>query len=261
LTPGTVGPLLGLGGQGDEQAGSHRHGQLVELSQILELPATHEHLALQRHPQRRSASEAHKRFVGLLASADDQPLALTISKSTSLRLIQVLAYGMQCPWHFVEDLVAPHTDGLSGFHNASSRRTERLAGADGQRPAAEVIAKYAKPGAAAAVYCGPPYLASTRSVQTKRPGLDYACEYATEADHRALAEVLCATPAAVMLSGYPSALYEELYTRWRRLERAVQRPTSNVLGRRGAVATEVIWSNRPLPYQARLLDPEAMFLP
>jgi hypothetical protein len=44
---------------------------------------------------------------------------------------------------------------------------------------------------------------------------------------------------------------------WRR-ERTVQRPTSNVSGGRGAVATEVLWSNRPLPHHARLLEPEAV---
>jgi DNA adenine methylase len=69
-----------------------------------------------------------------------------------------------------------------------------------------VIAKYAKPAAAAAISCDPPYLASTGSTATKRAGLDYAVEYASEAEHRALAEVLHATPAAVLLSGYPSAL-------------------------------------------------------
>jgi len=120
-----------------------------------------------------------------------------------------------------------------------------------QRPAAEVIAKYAKP-AAAAIYSDPPYLACTRSVQAKRAGLDYACEYASEADHRALGEVLHAPPAAVLISGYPSGLYAG----WWRLERRVQRPTSNVSGGHGAVATEVLWSNRPLHSQARLLDHE-----
>jgi DNA adenine methylase len=130
-----------------------------------------------------------------------------------------------------------------------------------QRPAVEVIAKYAKPAAAAVIYCDPPYLACTRSAQTKRAGLDYACEYASEADHRALAEVLHATPATVLLSGYPSALYEELYAGWWRLERTVQRSASNVSGGRGAVATEVIWSNRPLACQGRLGEPEAVVGP
>jgi hypothetical protein len=48
---------------------------------------------------------------------------------------------------------------------------------------------------------------------------------------------------------------------WWRREHTVQRPTSNVSGGRGAVATEVLWSNRPLPRQARLLEPEAVGCP
>jgi DNA adenine methylase len=130
-----------------------------------------------------------------------------------------------------------------------------------RRPAVEVVAKYAKPAAAAAIYCDPPYLAAVRSAATKRAGLDYAVEFASEAEHRALAEVLHATPAAVLLSGYPSRLYAELYGGWWRLERIVQRPTSNTSGGRGTVATEVVWSNRPLTHQARLLDQVGVLLP
>jgi DNA adenine methylase len=114
------------------------------------------------------------------------------------------------------------------------------------RPAVEVIAKYAKPAADAVIYCDPPYLAQVRSPQTKRVASDYAVEYASEAEHRALAQVLHATPATVLLSGYPSLLYEELYGGWWRLERTMQWPTSNVSGGRGAVAVEALWSNRPL---------------
>jgi DNA adenine methylase len=127
-----------------------------------------------------------------------------------------------------------------------------------QRPAVEVIAKYAKPGAGAVVYCDPPYLAAVRSSRTKRPGLDYAVEYASEAEHRQLAEVLHATPAVVLVSGYPSELYAELYEArgWWRAERVVTRPTSNVSGGRGALAVEAVWSNRPLASQPRLLDQE-----
>ena len=48
---------------------------------------------------------------------------------------------------------------------------------------------------------------------------------------------------------------------WWRLERTVQRPNSNVSGGRGAVATKVLWSNRPLPHQACLLEPGAVGYP
>jgi hypothetical protein len=46
---------------------------------------------------------------------------------------------------------------------------------------------------------------------------------------------------------------------WWRRERRVLQPTSNVAGGGGAVATEVLWSNRPLGHQVRLLEPEAVY--
>jgi hypothetical protein len=48
---------------------------------------------------------------------------------------------------------------------------------------------------------------------------------------------------------------------WWRRERRVPRPTSNASGRRGAGATEVLWSNRPLAHQACPLEPEAVGCP
>ena len=48
---------------------------------------------------------------------------------------------------------------------------------------------------------------------------------------------------------------------WWRRERRVQRPTPNVSGERGAVATEVLWSNRPLAHRAHLLEPETVGRP
>jgi hypothetical protein len=51
------------------------------------------------------------------------------------------------------------------------------------------------------------------------------------------------------------------YAGWWRRERRVQRPTSNVSGSNGAVATEVRWSTRLLAHQGRLLEPEAVGWP
>jgi hypothetical protein len=45
---------------------------------------------------------------------------------------------------------------------------------------------------------------------------------------------------------------------WWRRERTAQRPASNGSAGRSAVTTEVRWSNRPLPRQARLHEPEAV---
>ena len=139
--------------------------------------------------------------------------------------------------------------------DAAATRLRRVIIED--RPALEVIAKY---GAAnAVIYCDPPYLATVRSTRAQRRGADYQVEYASEADHRELAAALHATPAAVLISGYPSPLYHELYDQavWWRLERAVDKPSSLTSGGRAVRAVEAVWSNRPLAAQPTLLDPTA----
>ncbi len=85
----------------------------------------------------------------------------------------------------------------------------------------------------------------------------HACEYATEAEHRELAAALHATPAAVLLSGYPSPLYAELYDAagWWRVERQVDKPSSLTSGGRATHAVEAVWSNRPLRQQLALAAP------
>ena len=62
-------------------------------------------------------------------------------------------------------------------------------------------------------YVDPPYVASTRD-----RGHDYRHEL-TDADHVALAEQLHRMQGAVVLSGYASALYDDLYADWQRVER------------------------------------------
>lgn len=79
------------------------------------------------------------------------------------------------------------------------------------------------------VYCDPPYLASTR-----RQRKIYRHEYTT-ADHRRLLEVLKRLPCPVMLSGYPSALYDAQLPDWH-CDRSLQRTQADV-------AIECIWTN------------------
>lgn len=65
-------------------------------------------------------------------------------------------------------------------------------------------------------YCDPPYLHSTRE-----NGSTWRRSYRhdmTDDDHRQLAEVLRSVRGFVVLSGYPSALYDELYPDWERVE-------------------------------------------
>lgn len=116
------------------------------------------------------------------------------------------------------------------------------------RDALDLIPAYDGPDAA--FYLDPPYLGSTRaSLNTgdKRRRSDYRHDMPGEAAHRALAAVLHVCTGAVLLSGYDSPLYAELYAGWWRTATTVGRPSTNRRGRpTGSHATEVIWSNRPL---------------
>ena len=87
-------------------------------------------------------------------------------------------------------------------------------------------------------YVDPPYPKSTRNSH----GKGYVHEL-SDGDHRELAEMLRACRGRVMLSGYPCALYDELYHDWPRVEKQVQ-----ANGRVGAVSRrEVLWANFEMP--------------
>jgi hypothetical protein len=79
------------------------------------------------------------------------------------------------------------------------------------------------------VYCDPPYLHCTRTSK-RRYRFDYE-----EQDHIELLELLKRLPCSVMLSGYPSRLYDELLPDWGSLELQVMN--------HAGVRTEKIWFN------------------
>jgi len=79
------------------------------------------------------------------------------------------------------------------------------------------------------IYSDPPYLLKTRT-----SGRKYRFDYG-EDDHIELLELLKQLPCNVILSGYPSALYEELLGGWSRLELQVMN--------QGGVRTERLWFN------------------
>ncbi len=101
------------------------------------------------------------------------------------------------------------------------------------RPALELIAKY---GAHASnlLYVDPPYEHTTRA------SARYVHEMHTP-DHEALAAALRACKATVMLSGYHSALYEELYADW-----FVAEIPAHTANGTDPDRLEVVWSNRDL---------------
>jgi site-specific DNA-adenine methylase len=79
------------------------------------------------------------------------------------------------------------------------------------------------------IYSDPPYLQHTRT-----SGRRYRFDYG-EADHIELLELLKRLPCNVILSGYPSALYDELLGDWRDLELQVMN--------QAGVRTEKLWFN------------------
>lgn len=116
------------------------------------------------------------------------------------------------------------------------------------RPAAEIIARYGShPGCL--IFADPPYHASVRTLNHGRcRGPDYAHEFRTDSDHTGLAEALRAARATVVLAGYDSGLYRDLYAGWHRAEIPASAGNGSDTRR-----TEVLWSNRPFP-QGHLFD-------
>lgn len=109
------------------------------------------------------------------------------------------------------------------------------------RPALEVIRQYGRVPQGVVLYVDPPYLGTAR---TSGGGQRYRMDMRAAEQHRELAAYLHAAAATVLLSGYHSRLYDELYGDWARVEFAAQ-TNGDATGRRSA-RTEVVWSNRPL---------------
>lgn len=85
------------------------------------------------------------------------------------------------------------------------------------------------------LYVDPPYVAASRVSLSQ-----YRLEAADDEFHARLAAALNHCKASVVLSGYDSTSYDDLYPGWYRIE--MKAPPS--LG--ATERTEVLWSNRPL---------------
>jgi DNA adenine methylase len=118
-------------------------------------------------------------------------------------------------------------EGLADVHERLMRVTIL------NRPALEVIQQFDRSDVVH--YCDPPYLASTRA----SPDV-YAHEMSA-GDHRELLDVLKKCKSKVLLSGYPSAMYDEALTGWNR--RTMDVPNHAAGGSTKARMTEVVWTN------------------
>jgi DNA adenine methylase len=133
---------------------------------------------------------------------------------------------------------------LDAYCNRFGPAVARLHGVSLEcRPAVEMVERYGK-HAEVLLLVDPPYVHSTRK------GIGYRHEM-TDDDHRELAAALQQTKAAVVLSGYPSPLYDlELFPDWHRIEMSAG--TGN--GGEWRDRTEVLWSNRPFATAPSLFD-------
>jgi DNA adenine methylase len=147
--------------------------------------------------------------------------------------------------HYIDP--AGSVTSMPGYLEAYALRlaaaAERLHGVSLEAlPALEVIARYGS-RSNVLLYVDPPYLGTTRGW-----GNNYRCEMKTVAEHRELAAALADCKATVVLSGYDSPLYAELFDGWHRYEQ--QSMTGNATSTKAR--TEVLWANRPLDGQAGL---------
>ena len=103
------------------------------------------------------------------------------------------------------------------------------------RPALEVIKKWDSDDTL--IYADPPYLPSTREKSSREV---YDCEMTVD-DHRELADLLLTCRSKVVLSGYPSPLYEELYGSWRTVGFDIANHAAG--GKAKSRKTEMLWLN------------------
>ncbi len=180
----------------------------------------------------------HSRAEHETAYADDAPDDLERARRVWVRLTQGRAGTLRrTGWrHYVNPggSSASMPRYLAGYRGRIAAVAERLSAVSLEcRPALEVIDTY---GAHQDVllYVDPPYLGSIRA-------RNYRHEMTSDADHRDLATTLHAARAAVVLSGYDSDLYRELYPDWHRVEI----PTVTGQAHQRAKRLEVLWFNRP----------------
>jgi DNA polymerase I-like protein with 3'-5' exonuclease and polymerase domains/site-specific DNA-adenine methylase len=102
------------------------------------------------------------------------------------------------------------------------------------KPAVEVIK--GEDGPQTLFYLDPPYVKGTRA----SPEV-YRHDDMGEADHRELLDALQSVKGKVMLSGYPSELYDEMLAGWNRNEWPVK--NHGATGDRKRHMTEVLWCN------------------
>jgi len=151
-----------------------------------------------------------------------------------VRLTQSRSHSMRYSgWKFRKAPLA-HTTDLSYFARRVADCAERLSHVSLEsRDALDIIRDYGTEPTVC-LYVDPPYLGSTRAN-------NYRVEMLDDDAHRDFADALNQCKASVVLSGYDSPLYAELFDGWHRLDLGAPTTLSGDTDR-----VEVLWSNRPI---------------
>lgn len=103
------------------------------------------------------------------------------------------------------------------------------------RPAVDVIQRW--DSEKTLIYCDPPYLPSTRQANSRAV---YGQEMSEDL-HREVAECLNSCVGKVVLSGYPSDLYDELFADWWRIDYDIANHAAG--GKKKEREQECLWLN------------------
>lgn len=167
------------------------------------------------------------------SDADDE---LEQARRVWVRLTQSRGHSLKrTGWKFSRNVEVGHAaQRVVSFADRMRQSAERLRGVSLEnRDALDVIRDYgAEP--TVCLYVDPPYLGSTRAT-------NYRVEMLDDDAHRTFADALNECKASVVLSGYDSPLYAELFDGWHRKDLAAPTTLSGDTDR-----VEVLWSNRPL---------------
>ena len=148
-------------------------------------------------------------------------------------------------WRHYQDSRGSHAsmpDYLAAYVGRISPAAERLTRVSLEcKPALDVIAMYGQ-HEQTLIYADPPYPGLARWDSDRR----YEFEMLDAEGHKELAALLRSLPCAVLISGYDSPLYDELYGDWHRRE---IKASAGVGDGEQRARLEVVWSNRDFPHE------------
>lgn len=178
----------------------------------------------------------HSRAELAMAADLEVPNDVERARRVFVRLTQSRSHSMKQTGWWYRKAPAGHSpaDYVTSYRSRLSDAAERLSSvALESRDAMDVIRDYGTEPTVC-LYVDPPYLGSTRAT-------NYRVEMLDDDAHRTFADALNECKASVVLSGYDSPLYAELFEGWHRVDLSAPTTLSGDTDR-----VEVLWSNRPI---------------